>query len=63
MFSLDENMIDYLLTLGVLLLIPGALLGAMYYLNKGEEVRTQTYTEKNELQRIINECLLRSDLA
>ncbi len=61
MFPLDENMIEFLPTFSLLLVIPGAILGAMYYLNKGEGVHTQANIEKNELQKIVNECLLSDD--
>ena len=58
---MDENMIEFLPTFGLLLVIPGAIFGAMYYLNKGKGVHTHANTEKNELQKIINECLLPGD--
>jgi hypothetical protein len=54
-------MIEFLPTFGLLLVIPGAILGAMYYLNKGKGVHAQANIENNELQKIINECLLPSD--
>lgn len=63
MFSLGENMIEFLPTLGVLLLIPAAILGVMWSLDKGEGVRTQTNVEKKELQKIVDDCLLRSTLS
>lgn len=54
-------MIEFLPTFGLLLVIPGAILGAMYYLNKGKGVHTHANIEKNELQKIFNECLLSED--
>ncbi len=54
-------MIEFLPTFCLLLVIPGAILGAMYYLNRGKGVHTHANIEKNELQKIFNECLLSDD--
>lgn len=60
MFSLGEKMMEFLPTLGFLLLIPVTMLVLVHYLDKarGSRVRVHKHVEKEELQKIVNESLL-----
>lgn len=60
MFSLGKKMMEFLPTLGFLLLIPVAMLAVVHYLDKVRDPRARAHTheEKEELQKMVNECLL-----
>lgn len=53
-------MMEFLPTLGFLLLIPVTMLVLVHYLDKarGSRVRVHKHVEKEELQKIVNESLL-----